>query len=369
MYPKIYLAMDNCVLYKRWTTPDEWAQVMNDLGIRYIEASADTEMDPLYMGKDYLADWVDDVKAAEARHGVKVCNLYSGHGSYTTLGLAHPDPRVRANMSDNFFGPMIHAAASLNCGVGFFAHAFKNSVLQSPESYARYVDIVTDELCRLNDYAYSLNCGKIGLEKMYTPHQYPWRNTDTFELLRAVKQKTGHDFYFTEDVGHHHTRFRRPEPDEIGKKGVWLGSDHAFDLAESGAPAEEIMADIEKNPQLFAEKSDADCYETLRLLGCYSPIIHLQQTPGALSSHLPFTPEENERGLVNGEAILRAIKESYDRPVDPTMPERCDELYLTLEIFSGTTSVMRSVLADCRTSVDYWRRFIPEDGLPLDQLI
>ena len=37
------------------------------------------------------------------------------------------------------------------------------------------------------------------------------------------------------------------------------------------------------------------------------------------------------------------------------MPVRSDEVFLTLELFSGTTSIMRDVLQDCGESVAYWR--------------
>ena len=373
-YPRIYLALDNCLFYKRYTTPDSWAKVTHDLGVNYIEASADTELDPLYMGEAYLEDWVEAVKAAEARHGVKVCNLYSGHGSYTTLGMAHPDARVRDNMVKNFIFPLARTAGQLHCGMGFFAHAFENEVLQSPERYAARVDVLIGELARISAYAAEHGCGKIGIEKMYTPHQYPWRNRDTAELICAVRARSGHDFYFTEDLGHHHRRFRIPSDDAIraaGKGGVWLGTDRAFALAEQGGEdmPDRVREDIRRNPQLFSEPADGDCYETLRQLGCYSPIVHLQQTGGMQSSHLPFTRAENEKGIVRGEEVLKAIKEAYDREEMPGMPERCDEIYLTLELFSGTTSIMHDVLRDCRESVAYWRQFIPRDGMYLDELV
>ena len=374
MYPRIYLALDNCLLYKRYTSPDAWAEAIRGLGIRYIEASADNELDPLYMGEAYLADWVNAVKAAEARHGVKVCNLYSGHGSYMTLGIAHPDPRVRDNMVQNFFFPLARVAGQLGCGMGFFAHAFENEVLQDPERYAARVEILTDELARISAYAASQGCGKLGIEKMYTPHQYPWRNGDIYDLLRSVRARSGHDFYFTEDLGHHHRRFEIPTDEMIRSSrsgGVWLGTDRAFALAEQGGPdmPGRVREDIRRNPHLFAGPAEGDCYETLRLLGCYSPIVHLQQTNGLQSAHLPFTDAENARGIVRGMDVLRALKASYDREEEPDMPGRCDEICLTLELFSGTTSIMHDVLKDCRESVAYWRQFIPEDGMRLDELV
>lgn len=373
-YPKVYLAIDNCVFYKRWTEPDRWAAVIKELGINYIEASADTELDPMYMGKEYLEDWVADVREAEKRHDVKICNLYSGHGSYTTLGLAHPDARVRKNMVENFIFPLVRTAAQLNCGLGFFAHAFSNDVLQSEATYNSYVDILTEELSRISAYAGEQGCVKTGIEKMYTPHQFPWRNKDVYMLLREIKKKSGYDFYFTEDLGHHHNKFQMPNDEKILKStvgDVWLGSDRAFQLAKNDVHTTlmEIHEDIKNNPHLFSEPADSDCYETLRLLGCYSPIVHLQQTDGTTSAHLPFTKEENKKGIVSGEEILKVIKESYDREEEAGMPQRCGEIYLTLELFSGTTSIMEKVLQNCRESVFYWRKFIPKDGMYLDELI
>jgi sugar phosphate isomerase/epimerase len=374
MYPKIYLAIDNCVLYKRYTSPDEWAKIIKDLGIDYVEASADTELDPLYMGSDYLNDWVDQVIEAQNRYRVKVCNLYSGHGTYTTLGLTHTDQRVRERMIEKWFFPMVRTAGALGCGIGFFAHAFKNMILQSGDLYRKYIDILVEALVRINQYADEVNCGKLGIEQMYTPHQYPWRIKDTRDLLSKVTQKSGRNFYFTEDVGHHHVKFMRPDKKNLQFReihGVWLGTDKAFEIAQKqGMVAwDKIETEINNNPHLFSEKQDGDCYEIIRQLGCYSPIVHLQQTNGMISAHLPFTQDENQKGKINGGDLLRALMRSYEQANDKEMPAKSNEIYLTLELFSGTTSIMHDVLKDCRESVDYWRRFVPEDGLGLDVLI
>ena len=53
MDPIIYLGIDNCFASKRWARPSEWTRVIRDLGLRYVEASADTECDPLYMGAEF----------------------------------------------------------------------------------------------------------------------------------------------------------------------------------------------------------------------------------------------------------------------------------------------------------------------------
>ena len=61
-----------------------------------------------------------------------------------------------------------------------------------------------------------------------------------------------------------------------------------------------------------------------------------------------------------------SVKAEYDAPEDPNMPRRCTEIYLTLELFSGTASIMEDVLRDLEKSVAYWRAIIPQDGKPLD---
>lgn len=60
-YPKIYLAIDNCFASKRWTKPEDWMKVISELGLNYIECSADNECDPLYSGTNYLRDWKEEV--------------------------------------------------------------------------------------------------------------------------------------------------------------------------------------------------------------------------------------------------------------------------------------------------------------------
>ncbi len=381
--PQIYLAIDNCFAYKRWTDPSDWARVITKLGVRYVEASADTELDPLYMGKAYLQNWIGQVKQAEKAYDLKVVNLYSGHGTYSTLGLTHTDAGVRRRMEEEWFHPMIEAAAGLGAGMGFFAHGFSEAVMQDAERYEQYRRILIDSLGRLNTFAAEAGCGKLGVEQMYAPYMIPWTIEGTKALLKEIRNQTGHDFYFTEDLGHHHKKFCMPSREEIQAafaqrdRGIWLGADKTaaiYDRAlESGVLSDEdlqeIVRQMKQNQRFFAGEQDGDCYEWLRELGCYSPIIHLQQTDGVTSAHKPFTKEMNQWGRIDGEKVLRALKESYNREDREGMPERCDKIYLTLELFSSTTQTTREILDAYGQSVRYWRQFIPEDGKTLEELL
>jgi sugar phosphate isomerase/epimerase len=371
-YPGIYLAIDNCFAYKRWTKPEEWCRVIADLGISYVEASADTELDPLFMGKEYLADWVGSVKKSAKDNNISIATLFSGHGTYTTLGLTHTDPRVRRRMMDNWFKPMIEITGELKAGLGFYAHAFPHYVLQDPSLYREWIGILKQELIELNAYGVSRGCKFLALEQMYTPHQYPWTIQQTKELISEVSASSGTPFYFTEDLGHHQVKFVIPDDASLEKacrhleKNIWLGSDFAYELAERG-DVNALKTDINKNLHLFAEPGDGDCYSWILNLGKYSPIIHLQQTNGRSSEHLPFTRENNEKGIINGEKVFQTLKEAYAAPDEKGL-KSCENIYLILELFAGTSAITHDLLRDIKESVSYWRQWIPRDGMALDEI-
>lgn len=369
IYPKIYLAIDNCFAYKRWTDPREWCEIIASLGLKFAEASADTELDPLYMGPEYLADWEKAVIKAQRETGVKVVDLYSGHSTYTTLGLTHTDKRVRERLIEQWFKPMITMAGKFGAGFGFFAHAFPHRVLQDAVLYGEAVELLVRQLAELNEYAASANCRFMAIEQMYSPHQYPWTIRQTGELLKNVSLKSRAAFYFTEDVGHHRSTFQKPDTSKIGKQkdGLWFGSDRAFLYAERGDIAA-LNEEIEKQSHLFSGPKDSDCYAWLSELGCLCPIIHLQQTDGNASSHLPFTETHNARGIIDGPKLLRSLISAYDGHLEGSFVP-CKEIYLTLEIFAGTAAITHDLLSDLRESISYWRRWIPEDGLYLDDLV
>jgi len=384
--PKIYLAVDNCFASKRWTEPSEWADIVRSIGLHWVEASADTECDPLYMGPDYIKRWADKVINAGEKTGVRVANIYSGHGTYATLGLAHTDPEVRSRFLHDWLEPMAVIAAYIGSGLGFFCHAFSDSVLQSPERYAEFKDRLFDDLASLSAFCEKCGCNSAGVEQMYSPHQIPWTVDGAKELLREVNSRSGSPFYITVDVGHQsgQRRFLRPNREYVREMlmrkfagdrvpELWLGPQKSFDIFDCASDADpetvdRILREAEGHDYMFAEHSDGDTYRWLSELASASPIIHLQQTDGVSSSHLPFTEECNTRGIIEGGKLLRSIAESYSKPDEPNLPPKPDKVFLTLEMFTGTAAINRAQLQKMADSVLYWRRFIPEDGMNLSEL-
>jgi len=391
-YPRVHLAIDNCFASKRWTDPFEWARIVQQLGLRCVEASADNECDPLYADPGYLEEWVGEVQSACKQAGVRVVNLYSGHGTYTTLGLAHPDRRNQERILNQWLKVMIANAAQLGAGLGFFCHAFNERTLQDPRAYAKAERALCRRLAEVAAYAQQCGLKAIGLEQMYSPHQIPWTLEGAQRLLREIYRRCDRPFYLTLDTGHQfgQRKFLRPTSLQLrqalqalrasGKleRGLWLGPEVAYTHFRRAALApksqEEIhlqrmVEEMDRYPYLFASFDDGDTYLWLRKFACYSPIIHLQQTDGKSSSHLPFTEENNRQGIIRAEEVLQAMVDSYNRQPEPHMPPRCEEIYLTLEIFSSTADLPNEVLDGLAESVAYWRRHIPKDGLTLGELI
>lgn len=374
MIPRIHLALDNCFASKRWTQPAEWMHIARDIGIACIEASADNECDPLYNTPESLQSWREAVIAASQQSGVKVVNLYSGHGTYATLGLAHTDPRVRDHIQHDWLEPMIESAAALGAGLGFFCHAFPQAVLADPARYAAAVEDLFARLAQLAVVAARQHV-ILSVEQMYSPHQIPWTISGGQELLQDVYARQQAPIYLTLDTGHQIGQRRHLQPNAADIES------YAAALAQGNPPpviwlgpnppptAADLTAYIHQRLYLFAAAEDGDLYAWLRALGCYSPILHLQQTDGTASAHRPFTAANNRTGIVDPSKVLQAIWESYQQPANPAKPPPCADIYLTLEIFSGTAEHPAHILANLRESAAYWRQFIPQDGLPLDALL
>ena len=390
--PKIYLAVDNCFASKRWTRPREWAAVVRDLGITLVEASADNECDPLYADPSYLEDWLWEIETAVEPSGVRVSSLYSGHGTYATLGLGHTDPRNQDRMQNQWAKVMIRNAARLGARLGFFCHAFNQATIQDPAVYAAAETNLYDRLAELAAYAREWNLKAIGVEQMYSPHQIPWTLEGAYKLLREVYARWSAPCYLTLDTGHQYGqgRFLRPSRRKLkpalrrlrasGKlePGLWLGpnSAYAYFKEAAGRPAAEentylslVEAEMNRCPHLFAATEDGDTYAWLERLACYSPIIHLQQTDGNSSSHKAFTEKNNRHGIINGDKVLRAIATSCSQECEPSMPPHTPEIYLTIEVFSGTADIPHDILGRMVETVGYWRKYVPQDGMTLQEIL
>jgi hypothetical protein len=387
---RLFLALDNCVASKRWCEVSEWMRVVGDLGLHCVEASADNEIDPLYSCSAFLDDWVQQVGLESERTGIRVVNCYSGHGTYSTLGLAHHDARVRAHLRENWFRPMLRTAGALGAGIGFFAHAFSERMLRDRDLYDQAYRTLTDDLQSISCDAQAAGVQTCGVEQMYTPHQVPWTIAGTAEFLRGVNARSdGLPVYITLDTGHQSGQngFLVPIPEQVemfvadvraGRSSrLYLGPRECFEALRQrvlygitmAALQQEVDAFVAANRHLFSEPGDGNTYAWLEHYAAFSPIIHLQQTDGTRSAHQNFTASNNSKGIISAPKVLRSIQESLRRPQPEGFPPRVREIYLTLEPFLSTAEHPRVALEEIAESVRYWRQYVPQDGMSVDQVV
>lgn len=393
-YPKIFLVLDNCFAIKRWIKPLEWMELIKEIGFKYAQASTDNEIDPLFSPIDYMDEWFSDVRRCEKSTGVKVVNFYTGYQTYRTVGLAHHDVRVRRQLMDKWLKPLIWRIAELGAsGIGFSFFAIPDEVLQDPNKYKERTEIILNLLGELSEYAFENGNIQVSFEQMYAPHQPPWTIKGTQEYLKNIFSINKKPIYVTLDVGHMvgQTKFMRASETEIENSlanacqsgsvpSIWLGSDSVYDKwysAKKGYQnkkeiAEAVLAikkEMDKYPYMFADKKDSDPFKWLEELACYSPIIHMQQTNGISSSHAAFTLETNKTGIITGERLLEAIAKSYKKAAQKEMPPVVDNIYLSFEIFASNVEKKREIITKLKQTLEYWRKYIPEDGISLDKLL
>ena len=383
MDPRLTLCIDNCFAYKRWVKPLDWMLLIRDMGLTHVEQSADTECDPLYMGADYMRQWTEWVRRDSEKTGVRVVNVYSGHGTYTTCGMTHWHDGVRRRFLDEWMKAQVDTAARIGAGFGFFAHGIQHSDLQTPEAYGARLETLYDDLAELAAYAAEKRLPGICIEQMYTPHMPPWTIRGTEALMREVFARRGARMDVTIDLGHMNGQqfFQRPAREALleclrtGARAPWLGTEAAHRLYREAAAggidadraADAILADVDANPHLFAGPEDCSIWNWVESLGQYANIVHLQQTDGKSSPHWPFTDTYNRIGVASGEKLISSLAAAFARPAIEGLPEPVTDIALTLEPFVGTLANPYAAVDDIAQSVAYWRGFVPRDGMRLSE--
>lgn len=385
--PRIYLGIDNCFAIKRWTEPEEWGRVVKDLGLKYVEAVPDLECEPMLTPDDYRKDWIDKANAMRDKLGVQIVMFYSNDSTYDSIGFSHPDARVRNYFVDQWFGRFTDLAAAVGADMGYYVQATPENLLYKKNGRTEAYENAKQCMVDVNKMAKGKGIRNVVLEQMYTPHQPPFSINGMEELMKEITKRSEYPFYFTEDVGHHCPLYIRPTRGNVeaavkryqedGFVNIWLGNMEAYDIFTSAAKKgmitdsiwQALLTDFDKNQDQFNLPKDTDCYEWLKRLGAWSPVIHMQQTDGTHSSHEAFLPKNNACGIIHPVKVLRALAECYNaEPIDG-LPAQCEDLYLIQELYLSTKDIGYQGFHKLKTSTDYLRKFIPVDGMKLSELL
>ena len=387
--PKIYLGIDNCFAIKRWTEPDEWGNVIKNMGLNCVEAVPDLECEPLLTPDDYRKDWIKKVNLMQELLDMNVVMFYSNDSTYDSIGFSHPDERVRKKFVFDWFDKFIDMAAAIGSDIGYYVQATPDSMLYERKNREQSFELAKQCMTEVNIIAARKGIKHVVLEQMYTPHQPPFTISGMKKLMAEIWERSGVPLYFTEDVGHHCPKYIMPSEDMLDAAAekyakeryvdIWLGSSRAYDIFTSEAinsngklsqkTKDVLYEEFDINSDAFESAEDTDCYEWLKDIGAWSPVIHMQQTDGTFSSHEAFLPENNNKGKIHPVKVLRALAESYKKPAPEYLPEQCEQVYLIQELYLSTKDIGYQGLQKLQKSTDYLRQFIPKDGMNLSDLL
>ena len=319
------LGLDGAFATRRWENPDNIMRITRQVGFDVHEFCADS-IDPFFMGdKEFQMNLAAEIKDAAARHGVFICDLYTGMATHRFHGLSHSHPAPRRRAFQWWCEAMDLALAMGTDRLGGHVDAVPVEVWEQPDEYQKAIARIYAQIRELAVIAKDKGMKALYLEQMYTPSEVPWTLPQTAEYLHAVNvENDGVPVYITVDVGH-----------QAGQQYGMSGP-------------------------------DLDYLEWTRQFGAVSEVIHLQQTVPESSSHWPFTPEYNEIGKVEIEPFLAALEESHRRyssnPLSEVMaPVDCN--YLVLEVIPSSTKSETRLIEELTISAQYLHQFIPEKRL------
>lgn len=388
-YPRIYLTLDNCFAIKRWVSPKDWIPLIQKIGFTSVQASFDNEIDFLFSPDWYVDQWFEELEEQEKRSNLKIDTFFTGYQTYRTAGLGHPNDQMADYLMDEWVKKAIKRLGKRGSHMGMSFFAIPDNVLQDPYEYKNLYNKIVERLREIGRCAED-NGIYFCIEAMYAPHQPPWTIAGAKRFLSDCANEGKSPVYLTIDVGHMigQKKYQMPLKEELAKsiqsastnskEHLWLGAVHTLELWKQATNRKDssdhtlqlILNDMQRYPYLFSNgEEDWDPYCWLEELGCYSPIIHLQQTDGVTASHAAFTEKENRKGIIEGEKLLRAIAKSYEKSLEKGMPEKCGKIYLAFEIFAHNTEYREDIIQKLIDTFQYWSRFVPENGIRLDDLL
>ena len=298
---KIALGFNCDCFTNRYDEPEQWTRICRELGIGKVVFNIDL-IDPnwLWDPQRRLCD-----RTLEACHckGVRIVSSFGGHHGHRHY-LGHPDPDCRRE-AEAFFRRAIRQSAYL--GGKSFGTCFAILTVgchEDPQLRSSILDDAIRAYHRLADYG-----AEQGLQALsYEATSVPRESCATFHENDMVLERCAEmtiPMRICLDMGH---RYRGGTPQE------------------------------------------ADHLAWIRRYGSRCDVIDCQQTDLEASRHWPFTEENNRRGIIRGEEVVRAIEESG-----------AEEILLALELrVSAYYPQENGYLKSLRESVEYWRRWIAE---------
>ena len=320
------IGLSGAFLTRRWEQPDNWMRLTRECGFHVHSFCADV-IDPFFSGdRAFQLEQAQATREAAAKYDVTICDLYTGMATHRFHGLSHSDPRPRERMKAWIVAAAEIAVTMGTDLIGGHWDAFSCEVLADPQRLQEATHRLYTTFRELSVALAGRGIRTLMQEQMYIPSEKPWTLQECRDFLCAVNRENsgGIPVRVTLDVGH--------------QAGMHYGLDG----------------------------EDLDYLAWLRRFACVSEVIHLQQTTPDASHHWAFTPEFNQRGHVEIEKALEAIRYSHEHYAEQPFASILDPVdtnWLVLEVIPGSTKTETRLLAELTESARFLRRSIPEGGL------
>ncbi|WP_276354549.1 sugar phosphate isomerase/epimerase family protein [Cohnella caldifontis] len=287
---------------KRWADPGDWVRIVKEeLGLDTVQFSLD-QFDPRSR-PDNSAAYAYRVRNACAKFGVVLHSTFTGLSIYSHNLLMHPLWEGRRD------------------GVDWFEKAFAlTEALGASGTGGPYggMDIASYQAVERRE----------AIERSAE---------ECMAYLLSQAPRYGIDTFYWEQ-----TPIRREGP--VGIEDTLRHLERMNALRDPQGAAFALCLDVGHAIAPDAEGEDRDPYRWLEKLAPYAPIIHLQQTDGRYDRHWPFTPEFNDKGIIDGVRVLEAIRRSGT-----------DGALLLIEVGHPFEESDAKVLGDMKRTADYWR--------------
>jgi sugar phosphate isomerase/epimerase len=282
----------------KYVEPHVWARIVaEDMGLKYVQFVAD--LLNVFLPDDVVEEQTEQIIEQTKRYGLEVTSSFTS--SFTRVNhFMHPDAKTRKVWLDWF---KKFATISRRMGARATGGHFGILTFEDYDNLERREYLIGEAVKHWQELSW--HCKDLGMEYLlFEPMSIPreMANTveDTKELLERINDGAGLPVRVCLDVGH------APHPD------------------------------------------DRDPYRWLRELGSVSPIIHVQQTDKDHSRHWPFTEEYNRIGIIHGDRVIEALRESG-----------ATEAEIVFEISHRESwSTEFRIIEDHVNSVKYWRQFV-----------
>lgn len=282
----------------KYIEPEVWAKIVDeDLGLRSVQFVADL-LNP-FLPEEYVKSQIARIKEATKKHNISVDSIFTS--AFTRVNhLMHPDKEMREEWVE-WFKKLLWIGSELGAKTGG-----SHFGILTFDSFDNNYDFMVEEGVKnwqkLTFVAQDLGYDSLIFEPMSVPREMGNKISETLDLMNRVNENCGVPMRICLDIGH------APHPDE------------------------------------------RDPYPWLEQLSQYSPIIHIQQTVLHKSNHAPFTKEQNEGGLIQGDKVMAAIEKSG-----------CEKTILTFEIgHREHWDTEFRIIQDLKESVEYWRQWVHE---------